>query len=129
MGFARIFTKPLLLQDLSQRPGQGEGQGQKVGASAADGAGGDMEKYFIQETRTGMGTGIGGGSSATIAPRFSPEQHVYIDLLVARRSRCFVPAHLVSSFSYLATRLNEISKGIYATTIPAPLDAQAAWGF
>jgi len=48
------------------------------------------------------------------------ELGAYVDLLVARRGKCFVSAHVPSSFSYTAQRMKELDTGIIDTLIMAP---------
>ena len=40
-----------------------------------------------------------------------PEHGAYIDLLMSRQSTCFIPAHLPSSFSYMAQRMRQFDNG------------------
>lgn len=58
--------------------------------------------------------------SASPYESFHAEILAYVDLEIARRSICFIPAHVPSSFSYLAQRVRELDKGILETHIPAP---------
>ena len=48
------------------------------------------------------------------------ELFAYIDLEIARRSVCFIPAHVPSSFSYTAQRIKELDAGIFHTKIASP---------
>lgn len=49
-----------------------------------------------------------------------PELDAYIDLEIARRSTCFIPAHIASSFSYFIQRLRELDNGIELSKIGSP---------
>lgn len=40
-----------------------------------------------------------------------PEQEAYVDLQLARHSTCFIPAHIPSTFSYMAGRMKELDHG------------------
>ena len=51
---------------------------------------------------------------------FPAELFAYIDLEIARRSVCFIPAHVPSSFSYTAQRMKELDAGIFQTRIASP---------
>eukprot|EP01035_Chromulina_nebulosa_P025352 gene25352-33087_t len=51
---------------------------------------------------------------------FPAEYFAYIDLEIARRSDCFIPAHVPSSFSYTAQRIKELDAGIFHTKISSP---------
>lgn len=42
----------------------------------------------------------------------APEQLAFIDLEMARLATCFIPAHVGSSFSYLATRMRDWDRGV-----------------
>lgn len=53
-------------------------------------------------------------------PSMPVELEAYVDLEVSRQSQCFIPAHIRSSFSYLAQRLRELDQNITLSAIGKP---------
>jgi len=67
--------------------------------------------------------------------RLYPEQQAWVDLNVLRHGncKCFIPAHVMSSFSYMAERLKLLDEGVleFGTNQPSFGESQDmwAWGF
>lgn len=52
--------------------------------------------------------------------RMTVELEAYVDLEVSRHSRCFIPAHIRSSFSYFTQRLRELDRNVTDSVIGRP---------
>ena len=125
IGFQQIFTQPLL--------GRGEGEGSAKGRGEASSSDQDLDRYFMDDLTIFSNTtndndhAMSTTQSIDVAS-LDPEQNAYVDLLIARRATCFVPAHKKSSFSYMAQRLNEIEREQFGTDIQPPHRDHMSWG-
>ncbi len=109
IGFPRVHTRFELLE--SGAIGGGKQQQMYTGPGNND-----IDRTYSHEQINGFNN----NATAKKMVLLDTELAAYVDLEVAKRAKCFIPAHMSSSFSYMVQRLVELDRGQMFTDVQPP---------